>query len=97
MTYSQHVHGHQGKDGMTDRMSSVQGELSQKVKGCRTRQTMNLVVMVASTMQHFMVGAMEEEPMQDCVAVIIADSLASLKQWVLIGYRQVTSTLSRRM
>lgn len=53
--------------------------------------------MVASTMQHFMVGAMEEEPMQDCVAVIIADSLASLKQWVLIGYRQVKSTLSRRM
>lgn len=53
--------------------------------------------MVASTMQHFMVGAMEEESMQDCVSVIIADLQAILKQWVLIGYRQVTSTLSRRM
>lgn len=58
---------------------------------------MNLVVMVASTMQHFMVGAMEEESMQDYVSVIIADLQAILKQWVLIGYRQVTSTLSRRM
>lgn len=34
-------------------------------------------------MQHFMVGAMEEESMQDCVFVIIADSQAILKQWVL--------------
>lgn len=32
-------------------------------------------------MQHFMVGAMEEESMQDYVSVIIADLQAILKQW----------------
>lgn len=36
----------------------------------------------ASTTQHFMFGAMEEEPMQDCVSVTIsAGSPANLQQW----------------
>lgn len=56
------------------------------MKGCRTRQSGNLDTMGASKTQKFVVGAMEQGPIQNCVFVTISVRYPTItsQQWGLI-------------